>query len=55
MSCLLLWCCPKVPSVRRTCEGYTLEGLQYVHDLLIVAGESGTNIHPSKGVVGVWE
>ena len=55
MSCVLIWCCPKVPSMRCTREGLMLEGLQYVHDSLIVGGESDINLHLSKEIVCVWE
>ena len=48
---VLFWCCPKVPSVRRTHEGFTLEGLHYFHYSLIVGGYSDRSLHPSKGIV----
>ena len=56
LSCMFYyWCCPMVLSVPRNHEGSPLQGLQYVHDLLMVGGVSDRSTDPSKQVVCVWD
>ena len=56
LSCMFCyWSCPIVPSVSRKREGSPLQGLQYVHDLLMVGGVSDRSTDPSKQVVYVWD
>ena len=43
----VLWC----PPCRASVWDYHLRVLQYIHNLLIVGGESDRNLYPSKGVV----
>ena len=52
LSCMFYyWCCPMVLSVSRKREGSLLQGLQYVHNSLILGCVSDGNTNPSKGVV----
>ena len=51
ISCMLIWCCPMVPSVSRKHVELPCRVLQYIHDSLIVGGESDRSLYPSKGVV----
>ena len=44
---VVLWCPPSCASVRDS----RCRVLQYVHDLLMVGGESDRSLYPSKGVV----
>ena len=56
LSCMFYyWCCPIVPSVSHKREGFLLQGLQYVYDLLMVGGVSDRSTDPSKQVVCVWD